>query len=69
MNLLKKVPLLFLPIAVLTSCLDCADCTGCADPSRDTAMCFRDYKDYYRDKQEWRDDVRAYEDVNDCNCK
>jgi len=54
---------------VMTGCLDCADCSDCADASRDTALCYRDYKEYYRDRREWRDDVKAYEDVYQCNCK
>ncbi len=60
--------LLFVSV-LLTSCLDCADCSECANPANDQELCFRDNRDYYRDRREWRDDVNAYEAAFECKCR
>ncbi|MEQ9186880.1 MAG: hypothetical protein RLP15_04040 [Cryomorphaceae bacterium] len=62
--------LLFLSLSCLVSgCLDCAECTDCIDPVYDQEMCFRENRDYYSDRREWRDDVKAYEALFECNCR
>ena len=62
--------LLFFTAVGMTSCYNCVDCNGCDDPSYDTTdACYGDAKDYYRNRKEWKDDVKSYESLHGCDCR
>ena len=56
-------------IVIISSCKNCVECT-CTDTANDVErICYSEAKDYYSSRREWRDDIKAYEKVNDCECK
>ena len=63
--------LLFTGLAAgLSSCYQCVECTGCASADNDVEeICYDEARPYYRNRQEWRQDVKSYEKLNDCDCR
>jgi hypothetical protein len=54
---------------ILSSCYNCVECTNCADPENNVdEICFSEANDYYSSRKEWRDDVKAYEKLYECDC-
>ncbi|MBT3647692.1 MAG: hypothetical protein HN542_05560 [Flavobacteriales bacterium] len=59
-----------------SSCYNCVECTDCEikvingdSVMEDSSMCYRDAKEYYLSRKEWRDDVKAYEQLYKCQCQ
>ncbi len=61
----------------LSACKNCVECTGCdvcaTCPAGEQDMnvseiCYSEAKDYYANRREWRDDIKAYEKLWNCEC-
>lgn len=54
----------------LEGCLTCVECNNCLSPENNVEeLCYDEAKPYYRNRQEWRKDVKAYEKLHECDCK
>lgn len=57
-------------LLVLSSCYNCVECINCADEANNVAeICYDEGRPYYRNRQEWREDVKTYERLNQCECQ
>jgi hypothetical protein len=53
-----------------SSCLQCVECTNCTDSDNNVEeICYDEARPYYRNRQEWRQDVKSYETLNGCQCQ
>lgn len=55
---------------LLSSCYNCVECINCANEENNVAeICYDEGRPYYRNRQEWREDVKTYERLNQCECQ